>query len=115
MMFRLAGNYKLFKDCNLGVNLSYIHDVASDEDGIKRKGDIGMMYMQARYKISPLKLNVQASYDLNYTTTPTLQGKYTKQLGYAKIVLNRLFSNGKIEGTLTATMPATIGKRKIGL
>ena len=39
--------------------------------------------MQARYKISPLKLNVLASYDLNYATTPTLQGKYTKQLGYA--------------------------------
>lgn len=30
------------------------------------------------------------------------------------LVLNRLFSNGKIEGTLTATMQATIGKRKIG-
>ena len=114
MMFILSGDYKLFKDCNLGVNLSYFHDVASVEEGIKRKGDIWKMYMQARYKISPLKLNVQASYDLNYATTPTLQGKYTKHLGYAKIVLNRLFSNGKLEGTLTATMPANIGKRKFG-
>ena len=30
------------------------------------------------------------------------------------LVLNRLFSNGKLEGTLTATMPANIGKRKFG-
>ncbi len=114
MMFRLAGDYKLFKDCNLGVNLSYFHDVVSGADGIRNSGDVWGLYIQARYKISPLNLNVQGSYDLNDTTTPTLQGKFSKHVGYAKIILNKMLANGKIEASLTAITPASIGKRKFG-
>ena len=112
---KFSGDYKLFADCFAGINLSYMHDIVRCVDSGKRKGDAFQLYLQARYKINPLKLNVQAAYDLRYSSTPTPQGKFIDHGDGAKVTFFRTFAKGRLETSLTAMAPVNLFARKYGL
>lgn len=111
----VSGDYKLFSNCYGGINLSYFHDALTDMDGMRKKGDAFKLYLQGRYMISPLSLNVQAAYELDYSSTPTPQGRFRDHEDGAKVTLYRTFAKGRLEMSLTAKAPVNLVSRKYGM
>lgn len=108
----LSGNYKLIGDLYAGGSLWYTHDAVRKDDEKSNTGEIYELDLQVRYKISPIKLNVQAAYEFKHAKTPTTQGKFEDREDGAKLVLSRSFIKGKLETLLTAKTPVNILKRR---
>lgn len=114
MGISLFGDYRLFRDFNLGVTASYQHDDMSKDGSGKRKGDGFSGSLQARYTLAPLKLGIQGSYELEYTSIPYLQGRYQDHEDAAKLTLARTFAKGRFETSLTVRTPVNLIKPRYG-